>query len=59
MCEIHGLRQRFIQNVKEISGEFQHALIIADIDKKKIRKAARKTYAERRKIRSGGDLFKK
>ena len=26
----------FIQNVKVITGEFQHTLVIADIDKKKI-----------------------
>ena len=43
------LRQ-FIQNVKAIPGEFQHSLVIADIDKRKIRKVVRKTCAERRKI---------
>ena len=42
--------RRFIQNVKAIPGEFQHALVIADIDKRKIRKVVRKTCAERRKI---------
>ena len=42
--------RRFIQNVKAIPGEFQHALVIADIDKKKIRKVVRKTCGERRKI---------
>ena len=31
-------------------GSFQHALVIADIDKKKIRNIVRKTCAERRKI---------
>ena len=36
--------------MKEISGEFQHVLVIADIDKRKIRKVVRKTCAERRKI---------
>ena len=40
----------FIQNVTVISVEFQHALVIADIDKRKIRKVVRKTCAERRKI---------
>ena len=43
----HG---RFMQNVKAFPGEFQHALVIADIDKKKIRKVVRKACAERRKI---------
>ena len=43
----HG---RFIQNVKAIPGEFQHALLIEDIDKRKIRKVVRKTCAGRRKI---------
>ena len=42
--------QRFVQNVKAISVEFQHALMIADIDKKKIWKVVRKTCTERRKI---------
>ena len=36
--------------MKAIPGEFQHALLKADIDKKKIRKVVRKTCAERRKI---------
>ena len=40
----------FIQNVKKIPGELQHVLVIADIDKKNIRKVVRKTYNERRKI---------
>ena len=38
----------FIQNVKAIPGELQHALVIAD--RKKIRKVVRKTCAVRRKI---------
>ena len=38
-----------IQNVKEIPMEFQHVLVIADIDKK-IRKIVRKTCNERREI---------
>ena len=37
--------------MKAILGELQHGLVIADIDKKKIRKVVRKTCAERRKIR--------
>ena len=36
--------------MKSIPGWFQHALVIADIDKKKIRKVVRKICAERRKI---------
>ena len=39
-----------MQNVKAISGEFQHALVIVDIDKKKMREVLKKTCAERRKI---------
>ena len=35
---------------KAIPGEFQHALVIADIDKKKIRNVVRRTCAETRKI---------
>ena len=41
--------QWFIQNVKVIPGEFQHAIVRADIDKKKIRKVVRKICDERRK----------
>ena len=36
--------------MNEIPGEIQHALVMADIDKRKIRKVVRKTCAERRKI---------
>ena len=36
--------------MQAIPGEFQHALVIADIDKKKIRKVVKRTCAERRKI---------
>ena len=39
-----------MQNVKAISAEFQHALAIADIDKKEIRKVVKRAYTERRKI---------
>ena len=37
----------FTQNVKAILGEFQHALVVGDIGRKKIRNAIRKTHAER------------
>ena len=40
----------FIHNEKTIPGEFQHVLVIADIDKSKIRQVVRKSCAERRKI---------
>ena len=33
-----------------IPGEFQRSLLVADIDKKKIRNVIRKTCTERRKI---------
>ena len=36
--------------MKAIPGEFQHALVKPDIDKRKIRKVVRKTSDERRKI---------
>ena len=36
--------------MKEILGEFQHALATTDIDKRKIRKVVRNTHSERRKI---------
>ena len=36
--------------MKAIPAEVQHALVIEDIDKRKIRKVVRKTCAERRKI---------
>ena len=40
----------FTQNVKAIAGEFQHALVIEDIEKRKIRKVVIKTCAGIRKI---------
>ena len=40
----------FVQNVKAIPVLFQHAFVIADIDKKKIRNVVRKTCTERGKI---------
>ena len=36
--------------MKAIPGEFQHALVIADMDKRKIRKVVRMTCGERIKI---------
>ena len=42
--------RRFIQNVKAFPGVIQHTLVIADIDKKKIRIVVRNTCAEKRKI---------
>ena len=48
--------RQFIQNIKTIHGEFQHALVIAGIDKRKIRKVVKKTCAERRKITSLKDV---
>ena len=36
--------------MKAIPGEFPHALVVADIDKKKIRKIVRMTCTERRNI---------
>ena len=41
--------RRFILSVKTIPGVFQHALVMADIDKRKIRKVLRKICTERRK----------
>ena len=34
----------FIHNVKAIPGEFQHAFVVVDIGKKKIRNVARDTH---------------
>ena len=39
-----------MKNVKAIPWEFQHALMVADIDKKKIRNVVRKICTKRRKI---------
>ena len=36
--------------MKVIPGDFQHSLVITDIDKKKIRNVVKNTCAERRKI---------
>ena len=43
-------QQWFIQNVQVIPGEFQHALLNADIDRRRIRNVVRKTCVGRRKI---------
>ena len=43
-------QRQYMQNVKAITGEFQHALVTADIDKNKIRKVVKKACAQRRKI---------
>ena len=48
--------KQFMQNVKAIPGEFQHALVVVDIDKKKIRNVERMTCAERRMISLLKDL---
>ena len=37
----------FTQNVKAILGEFQHAFMVGDIGRKKIRNVVRKTCAGR------------
>ena len=42
--------KRFMQNENVIPEEFQHALVITDMDEKEIRKAVRKSCAERRRI---------
>ena len=36
--------------MRAIRGKFRHPLVIADIDKRKIRKVVRKTCAQRRKV---------
>ena len=36
--------------MKAIHGELQHAIVVADIDRKKVRHVVRKTCIERRKI---------
>ena len=39
-----------MRNVKAIPVEFQHALVVVDIDKREIRNVDRKTYTEGKKI---------
>ena len=47
----------YVCNVKAIPGEFQHALLVAYVDKKiYIRNVVKKTCAERRKIRLQEDV---
>ena len=41
--------RRFIKNVTAKPGEFQHALVIADIDKKKIKNVVRKTCTDKKR----------
>ena len=53
IMKVHRL---FIKNAKEIPGEFSHAFMMADIDKRKLRKVVRKASAERRKITLLNDL---
>ena len=48
--------RQFIKKVRAIPGEFQHALVEADIDKRKIRNVVRKSCTERRKISLLKDL---
>ena len=45
-----------MQDVKSILVKFQHLLMVADIDKRKIRNVIRKTCTERRKISLLKDL---
>ena len=40
----------FLQNETAIPGDFQHVLLLADIDKNKIRKVVRKINVKRKKI---------
>ena len=47
--------QRFLQNVKEIPGVFQHALLVADVGKREIRNVVR----QRRKIVRSGKILRK
>ena len=42
--------RRFFRSVEAIFGQVQHAVVMAGIDKRKIRKVERKTCSERRKI---------
>ena len=41
---------QLLQHVKATHGEFSHALVVADMDKKNMRKEVRKTCVERREI---------
>ena len=50
LCSLKNEHRWSIQNVKPIPGEFQHALVVADIDKKKIRNIVKKTCTGGRKI---------
>ena len=48
--------RHFMRNVKAIPGVFQHAIVIAHRDKRKIRSVVRKTCTEREKISLLKDL---
>ena len=45
--------------MEAIPGEFQHVLVVADIDKKKVMYVVRRTHIERRKISLLGDEIMK
>ena len=47
---IRKVHWRFLQNVKTIPGEFQYALVLADIDKKNVIIVTRKACIERRQV---------
>ena len=40
--------RRFIRNEKAFPGEFQHAIVIADIDKREIRKIEKDMCSEKK-----------
>ena len=42
--------RRFIRNVKAIPGQFQHPLVVANVDMNKISNAVSRTCTERRTI---------
>ena len=42
--------RKFMQIVKALPVVFQHAVVVADIDKKKLRNVKRRTCTKRRKI---------
>ena len=45
--------------MKAISGECQHAVVVSDIDRKKMRNVVRKTCAERRKTCEDQETIKR
>ena len=42
---------KFLDSVKAVSVEFHHTLLVADMDKKKIRNVVRMIHIESRKMR--------